>query len=139
MESLKVKETVRFIRDIRPAYPSVAFFTPYPGTELGDYCARQGMLLENTGAFYNRSAEARGKLKGIDYAFLKAAAERAQDYDRHSLQLRRPGAAAGRPGSARGLAARAWDRFREDPPGAFAKTVFKRLRSRWLYLKYGLY
>lgn len=133
-----VKATVRFIREIRPAYPSIAFFTPFPGTELGDYCVAQKLLLENKGDFYNRSASAEGKLKGIDYSFLKAAAERAQDYDRGGAYLPQSGLAVGR-AVPRGFAARAWAKFRKERFGDFTKAVFGRLHSRWLYLKYGLY
>ncbi|MCX5785057.1 MAG: radical SAM protein [Elusimicrobia bacterium] len=134
----EVKETVRLIREIRPAYPSLAFFTPYPGTELGDYCAKNGLLLKKAGAFYNRSSSAEGKLKGIDYTFLKAAAERAQDYDRKSLYPSYPGESAGAAGS-HGFASRVWKKFRTQTTGAFAKKVFQYLRWRWLYLRYGLY
>lgn len=133
-----VRETVNLIREIKPAYPSIAFFTPYPGTELGDYCIRHDLVLENTGDFYNRSASAGGKLKGIDYAFLKAAAERAQDYDRESLSLlQKSSRRVGR--SSRGLVARAWTKLRDESIGDFTKTVFKRFQMRWLYLKYSLY
>ncbi|MCG2725687.1 MAG: B12-binding domain-containing radical SAM protein [Elusimicrobia bacterium] len=78
----EVRQTVNFIRRIRPFQPSPCFFTPYPGTELGDYCIKNDLLLEKSETYYNRSANAQGKLKGINYAFLKAAAECSVDYPR---------------------------------------------------------
>lgn len=133
----EVKETVKFIRELKPAYPSVAFFTPFPGTELGDYCASHGLLLDNTGAFYNRSFNAGGKLKGIDYAFLRAAAERAQDYYRGPSAPESGGAAAG--AAPRGRAASILQKLRQESAGSVLKKIFRRLRLKWLYLKYGLY
>ena len=135
----EVKQTVEFIREIKPDYPSLAFFTPYPGTELGDYCAKNGLLLEKSGDFYDRSSKAEGKLKGIDYAFLKAAAERAQDYHRDSLYPPQPGEPAGAGGPRHRFARRIWKKLRSENIGAFAKKVLSYLRMRWLYLKYGLY
>jgi radical SAM superfamily enzyme YgiQ (UPF0313 family) len=121
----EVRSTVDFIRRIKPAYPSPAFFTPYPGTELGDRCRAEGLLLEATGSYYNRAAGTGGKIKGVDYDFLAAAAARSLEYERPAGAL--PPASGGRTllrklRSAAGRALRL--------PG--------RLRQRLKYLRYGL-
>ena len=65
-------DTVRMIRSIRPYRPSPAFFTPHPGSDLYDYCMKNGLSLIKTHSDYSR-APILPKIKGIDYEFLRDA------------------------------------------------------------------
>jgi radical SAM superfamily enzyme YgiQ (UPF0313 family) len=125
----EVRQTVNFIRQIKPRHPSPCFFTPYPGTELGEYCIKSDLLLEKSDGYYNRSAMAQGKLKGIDYNFLRVAVERSMDYDREW-------AAAGR--RSRGILERIKAKLRGKGAGAFIMAAARYLRRRWSYIKCGL-
>jgi hypothetical protein len=55
---------------------SPAYFTPYPGNDLGDECIRQGISLldENSYTRYGRD-----KIKGVDYDFLDRLIRGAYD------------------------------------------------------------
>lgn len=81
----EVRETVKFIRHIKPYHPSPSYLTPYPGTELYNYCVKNNLILKGSYEYYDRSPRRKGKLEGIDYNFLKAAVMRSMDYERGHL------------------------------------------------------
>jgi anaerobic magnesium-protoporphyrin IX monomethyl ester cyclase len=65
--------TARMIDSINAEMSCWAYFTPYPGCELGDECEKNGtsLLTRNT---YNRMPEGK-KIKEIDYGYLDAVTE----------------------------------------------------------------
>ncbi|MBN1526072.1 MAG: B12-binding domain-containing radical SAM protein [Candidatus Omnitrophica bacterium] len=65
-------DTVRMIQKIKPYRPSPAFFTPHPGSDLYDYCVKNGLSLIRSHSDFARSPNA-PKIKGIDYKFLQEA------------------------------------------------------------------
>lgn len=65
-------DTVEMIRRIKPYRPSPAFFTPHPGSDLYEYCVKNGLSLIKSHSDYSRSPNA-PKIKGIDYVFLHKA------------------------------------------------------------------
>lgn len=83
----EVMDTVKMIRGIKPYRPSPAFFTPHPGSDLYNYCEKNGLSLIKSSSGYSRSPNA-AKIKGIDYDFLRQAM--AQSKERfNSVRLRR--------------------------------------------------
>ena len=65
-----IQATARMVDKINAEMPSWAFFTPYPGCELGQYCIDQGLsLLDRT--TYNRCPSGR-KVKFVDYSYIEA-------------------------------------------------------------------
>lgn len=70
----EVFQTVDFIRWAKPDYPSPAFFTPHPGSELFAYCQKHKLNLITSHAGYRRNPT-EPKIKGPDYAFLNAAVQ----------------------------------------------------------------
>ncbi len=70
----EVFRTIDFIRWAKPDYPSPAFFTPHPGSELYDYCQTNNLNLIKSYASYRRNPT-EPKIKGPDYEFLKAAVQ----------------------------------------------------------------
>lgn len=76
----EVIQTVRFIQSIKPHYPSPAYFTPYPGTDLYNYCLTNDLILGNSYGYYNRAAGSSAKIRNINYDFLEFAAERSRNY-----------------------------------------------------------
>lgn len=133
----EVRQTVSFIRGIRPSHPSPCFFTPYPGTELGDFCIKNGLLLEKSETYYNRSAMAQGKLKGINYTFLKAAAERSRDYPRDYPVAAGVALEAGNCG-AESIIRTVKSKFEGRSFFGILKAAARVLRRNLLYLRYGL-
>lgn len=75
----EVYKTIEFIRWARPEYPSPAFFTPYPGSELYDYCLKHDLSLINSYKSYARNPT-EPKIRGVDYSFLNFAVERSREY-----------------------------------------------------------
>lgn len=68
-------ETVKMIKKIRPYIPSPAFYTPFPGSDLFEYCEKNNLSLIKDHSGYKRNPVC-PKIKGIDYEFLnKALAE----------------------------------------------------------------
>ena len=65
-------DTVNMIRTIKPYRPSPAFFTPHPGSDLYDYCVKNGLSLITSHSEYSRSPDSK-KVKGVDYEFLQNA------------------------------------------------------------------
>ena len=75
-----IDATFRMVRDIKAELPSFAFFTPYPGCELGEKYIREGMSLLDRNN-YNRYPGGK-KILGVDYDYInqefnKFTAERA--------------------------------------------------------------
>ena len=67
-------DTVRMIRKIKPYIPSPTFYTPFPGSDLFDYCVKNNLSLIKAHSEYKRDPVS-PKIKGIDYEFLKVALE----------------------------------------------------------------
>ncbi len=65
-------DTVHMIHTIKPYRPSPAFFTPHPGSDLYDYCVKNGLSLITSHRGYSRSPN-EAKVKGLDYDFLRQA------------------------------------------------------------------
>lgn len=63
-------ETLKMVNIIKPEYSSIATYTPFPGTELYDYCKKEGLLVIKDYCEYRRSLAGR-KLKGINYNFIR--------------------------------------------------------------------
>lgn len=68
----EVMDTVRMIHRIKPYRPSPAFFTPHPGSDLYEYCAKNDLSLIKSHNGYSRSPN-EPKIKGVDYRFLQKA------------------------------------------------------------------
>jgi radical SAM superfamily enzyme YgiQ (UPF0313 family) len=66
----EVMDTVRMIQAIKPDHYSPAFFTPHPGSDLFSYCEEHGLSLIQSHDSYRRNPT-EGKIKGIDYEFLR--------------------------------------------------------------------
>ena len=63
-----IQATVKMANIIEAEMPSWAFFTPYPGCELGEECIKDGTsLLDRT--TYNRCPSGK-KVKGVDYDYV---------------------------------------------------------------------
>ncbi|MFH1073484.1 MAG: radical SAM protein [Candidatus Firestonebacteria bacterium] len=65
-------DTVNMIKKIKPDHYSPAFFTPHPGSDLFNYCEKNGLSLVKSHEEYRRSPFGQ-KVKGIDYKFLNRA------------------------------------------------------------------
>jgi radical SAM superfamily enzyme YgiQ (UPF0313 family) len=63
-----IQATARMVDTIAAEMPSWAFFTPYPGCELGEYCIKEGLSLLDRNS-YDRCPSGR-KAKGVDYEYL---------------------------------------------------------------------
>lgn len=65
-----IQATARMADQINAEMPSWAFFTPYPGCDLGEECIKQGLSLLDRN-HYDRCPSGQ-KVKGVDYAYLNA-------------------------------------------------------------------
>lgn len=65
-----IQATARMADIINAEMPSWAFFTPYPGCELGEECISQGLSLLDRN-HYDRCPSGQ-KVKGVDYVYLNA-------------------------------------------------------------------
>lgn len=65
-----IQATAKMADLIAAEMPSWAFFTPYPGCELGEECISQGLSLLDRNS-YDRCPSGR-KVKGVDYEYLNA-------------------------------------------------------------------
>jgi len=63
-----IQATARMVDVINAEMPSWAFFTPYPGCELGEYCIKEGLSLLDRNS-YDRCPSGR-KAKNVDYDYL---------------------------------------------------------------------
>jgi anaerobic magnesium-protoporphyrin IX monomethyl ester cyclase len=75
----EVFQTVDFIRWAKPEYPSPAFFTPHPGSELFNYCQEHDLTLIQSHTGYRRNPT-EPKIKGPDYDFLSMAVQRSTEH-----------------------------------------------------------
>ncbi len=78
----EVLATVRMIKAIRPETHSAAYFTPHPGSDLFDYCEREGISLIRKHSDYQRNLHS-PKIKGVDYDFLEWALYQSKDPSPH--------------------------------------------------------
>jgi radical SAM superfamily enzyme YgiQ (UPF0313 family) len=62
----EARDTIRMIKSMRLERPVLTFFTPYPGTELYDYCREKGLLNIKDYSDFDRSKMS-PKIKGLDY------------------------------------------------------------------------
>lgn len=60
-----VFETIEFNKRMNPTIVGVNIFNPYEGTELGDYCKQNGLIVEVDARGYYDRKESRLKLPGI--------------------------------------------------------------------------
>lgn len=65
-----IQATARMVDEIGAEMPSWAFFTPYPGCELGEYCIKEGLSLLDRNS-YDRCPSGR-KVSHVDYDYLNA-------------------------------------------------------------------
>lgn len=72
----EVMDTVELIRKIKPEIHNPAFYTPFPGTDLGDYCKKKNLISADKYEDYVRTTT--GQIKGKDYNFLQKMALKAQ-------------------------------------------------------------
>ena len=72
-------DTVKMIRKIRPDHCSPAFFTPHPGSDLFEYCVKNGLSLITSHAEYRRNPYG-AKIKNVDYKFLNAILQESLDW-----------------------------------------------------------
>jgi radical SAM superfamily enzyme YgiQ (UPF0313 family) len=80
-------DTVGMIKKMKPYVSSPAFYTPHPGSDLYEFCVKNGLSLVKKHEDYKRYPEGR-KIKGIDYDFLKEALAEAVRVP-YSVKLRR--------------------------------------------------
>jgi radical SAM superfamily enzyme YgiQ (UPF0313 family) len=60
--------TAKMVDEIGAEMPSWAFFTPYPGCELGEKCIKEGLSLLDRNN-YNRCPSGK-KVKNVDYNYI---------------------------------------------------------------------
>lgn len=65
-----IQATAHMVDAIAAEMPSWAFFTPYPGCELGEFCIKEGLSLLDRNS-YDRCPSGK-KVKGVDYDYLNA-------------------------------------------------------------------
>jgi len=64
-----IQATARMVDEIDAEMPSWAYFTPYPGCEMGEECIKKGLSLLDRNN-YNRCPGGE-KVKGVDYKYIK--------------------------------------------------------------------
>ncbi len=65
-----IQATARMADTINAEMPSWAFFTPYPGNNLGEECIKDGLSLLDCN-HYNRCPQGR-KVQGVNYTYINA-------------------------------------------------------------------
>jgi anaerobic magnesium-protoporphyrin IX monomethyl ester cyclase len=73
----EIKETIAMLKEIDPDYYSPAYYTPYPGNDLFDYCIEHDLSLVKDHDGYSRNPT-EPKTKGHDPEFLRWALEASQ-------------------------------------------------------------
>jgi anaerobic magnesium-protoporphyrin IX monomethyl ester cyclase len=73
----EIKETIAMLKEIDPDYYSPAFYTPYPGNDLYDYCMEHDLSLIKDHDGYSRNPTEL-KIKGHDPQFLRWALRESQ-------------------------------------------------------------
>lgn len=64
-------KTALMISKIKPEYHSSALFTPYPKTNLYEYCKKNDLLRITNYSEYRRDFSKGKKIKGVNYVFIK--------------------------------------------------------------------
>ena len=68
----EIMDTINMIRQTKPEQRSAAFYTPIVGTEMYDYCKKEGLLVsEDPAVLGTRSITSQPRLKGIDYDWIQ--------------------------------------------------------------------
>lgn len=62
------------VKEMKPHFTSVSFFTPIPGNGLYDYCKEKDLILSYDPEMLVEFSPEIPKIKGIDYKRLKIAA-----------------------------------------------------------------
>lgn len=70
-----VVATVRLAKKTKPDFISVAFYTLIPGNYLADYVNELGLSLIESYEEYANFSPSKPKIRGIDYVFLRKAAD----------------------------------------------------------------
>jgi hypothetical protein len=78
-----IQATMKMADQIKAEIPSWAFFTPYPGCELGEECIKKGWSLLDRNN-YNRCPSGR-KVKYVDYEYLNKALKGFREEVRNPL------------------------------------------------------
>jgi anaerobic magnesium-protoporphyrin IX monomethyl ester cyclase len=73
----EIRETIAMLKEIDPDYYSSAFYTPYPGNDLYDYCMEHDLSLITSHDSYSRNPT-EPKIKGHDPEFLRWAVRESQ-------------------------------------------------------------
>ncbi len=73
----EIRETIAMMKEIDPDYYSPAFYTPYPGNDLYDYCVEHDLSLIKDHDSYSRNPT-EPKIKGHDAGFLAWALKESQ-------------------------------------------------------------
>ena len=76
----EVMDTVNMVRHIRPEFPSLFIFSPFPGDDLSEYCRQNDLIMVGRHASYS-AKEFTPKIKGVDYRFIAHAIEEALGED----------------------------------------------------------
>lgn len=137
----EVRETVNLIRHIKPRHSSPTYLTPYPGTELYDYCAKNNLLLMESYEYYDRSPRRVGKIKGVNYNFLNFAVQRSKDYLEDNL-LEQQEAVNGLIGRVHAALSKFRGIMKEEGLSSalvrMGRSFSRRLWKRWNYIRYKL-
>ena len=80
-------DTVRMIKKVKPYIPSPTFYTPFPGSDLFNYCKEKDISLIKKHSDYKRNPVS-PKIKGIDYEFLNKILPEANELS-WNVKLRR--------------------------------------------------
>lgn len=62
--------TFRMAKRIKRSIPSFAWFTPYPGSKLGDKLRRENLVIDQAKRIYDRTP-GRDRVVGVDYEFYR--------------------------------------------------------------------
>ncbi len=73
----EVKDTIAMLKEIDPDYYSPAFYTPYPGNDLYNYCMEHDLSLVKDHDGYSRNPT-EPKIRGHNPEFLRWALEESQ-------------------------------------------------------------
>ncbi|MGB9300467.1 MAG: radical SAM protein [Anaerolineae bacterium] len=73
----EIKETISMLKEIDPDYYSPAYYTPYPGNDLYDYCMEHDLSLVRDHDGYSRNPT-EPKIRGHDPEFLRWALVESQ-------------------------------------------------------------
>lgn len=73
----EMMDTARMIRKIMPYQHSPSFFTPHPGSDLYDYCVKEGLSLITEHKQFSRNPTEK-KIRGVDYDAAREAIKYAK-------------------------------------------------------------